>query len=89
MNNPCKAKCKITWDWIQKKMDREALEEFQKKFITIFECMGMVDEKEANKQLNKHANMYWRLTMKYITLVNKHPQIDYNKLEHRNKYRSY
>jgi len=87
--NPCKAVCKITWDWIQKKMDREALEEFQKKFITILTCIEMITEEISIKELNKHANIYWRLTMKYISLIKLHPQINYNTKRDRNKYRSY
>ncbi len=88
-NDPCKKRCVITWDWIQKKMDREILDSFQKKFMTIFECMGIVNGKQAISELNKHANTYWGLTMKYINLVSLHPKINYNKEGDKEKYRDY
>lgn len=82
-NNPCKKKCVITWDWIQKRMDRQALEEFQRKYITIFECVEMVEDK---KELQKFLAIYWRLVMEYTNLIKLHPQINYNNKKDRDKY---
>ena len=74
-NDPCKKRCKLNWDWIQKKMDREILKDFQKKFITILDCIEILDK--PNKELNQHANTYFNLTLQYTEIVNTHSRIKY------------